>query len=51
LIVEKGSTAKIMIETIKLKEPPEIMYTQNHVTELLKDLETDYYQRYEFEDL
>jgi hypothetical protein len=51
LIVEKGSTAKIMIETINLKEPPEIMYTQNHVTELLKDLETDYYQRYEFEDL
>lgn len=51
MIVEKGSTAKIMIETIKLTEPPEIMYTENYVTELFKDLETDYYHRYEFEDL
>ena len=34
LVVEKGSTAKMMIETIKLKEPDEIMYTQEHVREL-----------------
>jgi hypothetical protein len=31
LIVEKGSTAKLMIETINLKEPAEIMYTDEHV--------------------
>ena len=43
LIVEKGSTAKMMIETLKLKEPDEIMYKVEHVRELLKDLETDYY--------
>jgi hypothetical protein len=51
LVVEKGSTAKMMIETIKLKEPDEIMYTEEHVKELVKDLETDYYERYEFDDL
>jgi hypothetical protein len=51
LVVEKGSTAKMMIETIKLKEPDEIMYTEEHVRELVKDLETDYYERYEFDDL
>lgn len=51
LIVEKGSTAKMMIQTLDLKEPPEIMYTKTHLIELLKDIETDYYERYEFEDL
>jgi hypothetical protein len=51
LVVEKGSTAKMMIETIDLKEPQEIMYTDDHVRELIKDLETDYYDRYEFDDL
>jgi hypothetical protein len=51
LIVEKGSTAKMIIETINLSEPEEIMYKDEHVRELLRDLETDYYERYEFEDL
>jgi hypothetical protein len=51
LIVEKGSTAKIMMETLDLHEPHEIMYTREHVVELLITLETDYYGRYEFNDL
>lgn len=51
LIVEKGSTAKMIIETINLTEPEEIMYKEEHVRELLKDLETDYYERFEFDDL
>ena len=51
LIVEKGSTAKMMIQTLDLTEPQEIMYTENHLRELIKDLETDYYDRYEFDDL
>lgn len=51
LIVEKGSTAKMMMQTLTLKEPAEIMYSRKHVEELLKDLETDYYERYEFSDL
>jgi len=41
----------MMIQTLNLKEPHEIMYTKQHLIELLKDLETDYYQRYEFNDL
>lgn len=51
LIVEKGSTAKMMLQTLNLKEPHEIMYQKRHLEELLKDLETDYYERYEFSDL
>lgn len=51
LLVEKGSTAKMMMQTLTLKEPAEIMYSRKHVEELLKDLETDYYERYEFSDL
>ena len=51
LIVEKGSSAKMMIQILDLKEPSEIMYTQTHLKELIKDIETDYYGRYEFDDL
>ena len=51
LTVEKGSVARMMIETIDLTEPHEIMYKEEHVRELFKDLETDYYDRFEFEDL
>ena len=51
LTVEKGSVARMMIENIDLTEPPEIMYKDDHVVELVKDLETDYYERYEFDDL
>lgn len=51
LTVEKGSVAKMMIENLDLKEPAEIMYKEEHVVELLRDLETDYYERYEFDDL
>ena len=51
LTVEKGSVAKIMIESLKMEVPSEIMYKEEHVRELLKDLETDYYDRYEFDDL
>ena len=51
LIVEKGSIAKIMIESIPMQAPSEIMYKEEHVVELLKTLETDYYERYEFNDL
>lgn len=51
LTVEKGSIAKMMIDTLDLTEPPEIMYNEEHVRELFKDLETDYYERYEFDHL
>lgn len=40
-----------MIELISLHEPDEIMYKREHVQELLAPLDTDYYGRYEFNDL
>jgi hypothetical protein len=40
-----------MIESINMQAPSEIMYKEEHVRELLKNIETDYYERYEFEDL
>jgi hypothetical protein len=51
LTVEKGSVAKIMIESLNMTTPAEIMYKEEHVRELVKDIETDYYERYEFDDL
>lgn len=53
LIVEKGSTAKMMTQTLDLHELPELMQIENYLRELIKDLETesDYYDRYEFVDL
>ena len=51
LKIEKGSSAKIMIETLDLTEPDEIMYTEDDIRNLLADLETDYYERYDFEDM
>lgn len=51
MTVEKGSTAKVMITLIDPHEPPEIMYTRDHVAELMRPVETDYYGRYEFNDL
>lgn len=41
----------MMIQILDLHEPPEIMYSEAHLRELVKDLETDYYERYEFNDL
>ena len=51
LTVEKGSTAKVMIGLVDPHEPHEIMYTREHVAELLKNVDTDYYGRYDFNDL
>lgn len=51
LIIEKGNAAKIMIEDISLEEPKEIIYNKDIIKILFKDLTTDYYNRYEFNDL
>jgi hypothetical protein len=51
LIIEKGNAAKIMIEDIALEEPKEIIYNKEIIKILFKDLNTDYYNRYEFNDL
>ncbi len=51
LKIEKGSSAKIIIETISLQTPDAIMYTWEDISVLLETLETDYYNRYEFSDM
>jgi hypothetical protein len=40
-----------MIETIEISEPEELHYTREMIELLLKDLKTDYYNRYQFYDL
>lgn len=51
LIIEKGAAAKIMIETIEIKEPKEIQYSMEIIEYLINRLETDYYGRYDFTEL
>ena len=51
LWIEKGSSANIMIDTLDLETPSEIMYTKEDIIALLENLETDYYNWYEFSDL
>ena len=50
LIIEKGN-AKIMIEDLPTDEPKDLILNKELITILLKDLNTDYYNRYEFNDL
>ena len=51
LIAEKGNAGKIMIETIEIKEPSDLVYTKEMIVLLFEKLETDYYNRYSFYDL
>ena len=51
LIAEKGNAGKIMIETIEIKEPSDLVYTKEIIILLFEKLETNYYNRYSFYDL
>ena len=51
LKIEKGTSAKIIIETISLETPEDILYTWYDILALFETLETDYYNRYDFSDL
>lgn len=51
LTIEKGSTAKIMVDTMSIKEPNEIQYSMDFFNILVKQIEPDYYQRYNFTEL
>jgi len=48
---EKGSTADVMIEYLEIKEPEEIQYNKNLIAHLFKPLHTDYYERYNFQEM
>lgn len=46
---EKGSSALSILSKIKISHPPnEIIYTKDHIKELLKNIDTDYYGRYDY---
>lgn len=51
LTIEKGSTAKIMVDTMSIKEPNEVQYNMDFFNILVKQIEPDYYQRYNFTEL
>lgn len=51
LLSEKGNGAKVMIEDLLIEEPKEFMYERFHVGHLFKDLESDYFGRYNFQEL
>jgi len=48
LTIEKGSTAKIMVSKISEKEPNEIQYNMDFFNILIRQIEPDYYERYDF---
>lgn len=51
LTIEKGNAAKIMIEEMPTDEPKDLILNKELIQFLFKDLDTDYYNRYEFNDL
>lgn len=48
LMADKGDGAKVMIQDLKLDLPKEIEYNREMVEILFKDVETDYFHRFEF---
>jgi hypothetical protein len=52
LKAEKGTCAETILSKLDLDKPPEaIIYNKEHVFKLLSELETDYYDRYSFNEL
>lgn len=52
LISEKGSCAETILSKINIKIPPkEITYELEHIKILLSKMNTDYYDRYDYEEL
>lgn len=52
LRAEKGSSALTILSKISISSPPsELIYTIEHVKDLLKNAEIDYYNRYDYESL
>ncbi len=49
---EKGSSARTILSKINVNlQPKEITYTKDHIKELLKNAETDYYDRFDYQSL
>jgi hypothetical protein len=43
LSIEKGSTAKIMADSMSIKEPNEVQYIMDFFNILVRQIEPDYY--------
>ncbi len=39
------------MDTLDLEEPDELLYKEHHIRALFANLDTDYYDRYEFSDM
>lgn len=48
LMIEKGSTAKVMIEKIQIKEPSQIVYNIHFFDLLMQEIQSDFYERFDF---
>lgn len=51
LTIEKGNAAKIMVEDLPLDEPKDLVLNKELIQILFNNLNTDYYNRYDFNDL
>ncbi|KRX11100.1 Nucleoside diphosphate kinase [Pseudocohnilembus persalinus] len=51
LTIEKGNAAKNMIQKIPIKEPDNLIYNKELIKILFQELDTDYYERYDFYDI
>lgn len=41
----------MIIETLEIVEPKEIQYTKDHIRQLIRTLDSDYYGRYKFQEM
>ena len=51
LLSEKGTGANVMIEEMKIEEPKEFHYGRQHIEYMFKDLDCDFFGRYNFQDM
>lgn len=51
LLAEKGNGAKVMIEDIEIVEPKEFQHNYITIDALFKELDTDFYGRYDFNEI
>jgi hypothetical protein len=51
LLSGKGFGANVMIEEMKIEELKEFYYGRNHIESLFKDIECEFFWRYNFQDM
>ena len=51
LTIQKGSTAKVMVDTLPVRQSNQIQYSLDFFNILVNQIEPDYYDRYNFTEL